>query len=122
MDDDSHKTETKTVHPNSLANLQPFKPGAEWKGNAGGRPKKPWLTDATEELLREKLSDPTERERWKEAQWAKMLKHGVVGAMFMDKAWERTEGKVTQPVDVNVNITLRERMKRAEERSKNRNR
>jgi len=97
-----------------------FMPGQS--GNPGGRPKRPWLTEATEEMLAEKLEDPKERKRWKDAQWEKMLKSGVVGAMFMDVAWERTEGKVTQPVDVNVNITLRERMKKAEERSKNHNR
>ena len=98
-----------------------IKPG-EVRNPLGINNKRPWLTEATEELLREKMTDPEERERWKEAQWAKMLKQGVVGAMFMDTAWERTEGKVTQPVDVNVNITLRERMKKAEERSKNHNR
>jgi hypothetical protein len=33
-------------HPNSLKNLQPpYKPGDEWTGNAGGRPKKRPLTD-----------------------------------------------------------------------------
>lgn len=44
----SHKTEneTKTPHPNSIANLKPFKAGSEWKGNAGGRPKKKPITSA----------------------------------------------------------------------------
>lgn len=118
---DSQKTEKKTMSAASLANLKPFKSGEEWTGNAGGRPKKGPLTEATEEMLAEKLSNPVERERWKNAQWEKMLKSGVVGAMFMDTAWERTEGKVTQPVDVNVNLTLRERMRKAEEKIKNHN-
>lgn len=75
-------------------------------GNPSGRPKKSWLTEATEEMLEEKLSDPEQRERWKNAQWEKMIKSGVVGAMFMEKAWERTEGKVAQPVRVSGDLTV----------------
>lgn len=81
-----------------------FMPGQS--GNPGGRPKRPWLTEVVEEMLEEKLSDPEQRERWKNAQWEKMLKHGVVGAMFMDTAWERTEGKVAQPVRVSGELTV----------------
>lgn len=57
-------------------------------------------------MLEEKLSDPAERKRWKDAQWEKMIKSGVVGAMFMEKAWERTEGKVSQPVQVSGELTV----------------
>src|SRR6185312_8700588 len=91
-----------------------IKPG-EVRNPRGINGKRPWLTEATEEMLQEKLGDPVERKRWKDAQWDKMLKSGVVGAMFLDTAWERTEGKVTQPVDVNgnLNVTLSEAIQKA---------
>ncbi len=91
-----------------------FLPGQS--GNPGGRPKRPYLTDATEEMLEEKLSDPVERKRWKDSQWEKMMKASVVGQMFMDSAWDRTEGKVTQPLNVEVSVTVSERIVKAKQR------
>jgi hypothetical protein len=47
----SHRTVMRTqTNPNSLANLKRFKPGAEWTGNAGGRPKRKPLTEALEAI------------------------------------------------------------------------
>lgn len=96
-----------------------FLPGQS--GNPGGRPKRSWLTEATEEMLEEKLSDPEQRKRWKDSQWEKMLKNGVVGQMYMDSAWERTEGKVSQPVRVSGGLTVslaEEVRQKAKERAK----
>jgi hypothetical protein len=44
------------TNSNRLANLRRFKPGAEWKGNAGGRPKRKLLTAA----LQITYADPEE--------------------------------------------------------------
>ena len=98
-----------------------FLPGKS--GNPGGRPRRKWLTEVTEELLDEKLQDPDFRAQYKEHLWNKLLAKGVVSAMTLDKVWERTEGKVSQPVEMNGNInisTISEKIAKARER-KNRN-
>jgi len=96
-----------------------IKPG-EVRNPRGINGKRPWLTEATEEMLEEKMSDPVERKRWKDAQWDKMLKSGVVGAMFTDTAWERTEGKVAQPVRVSgeLTVSLADEVRKARARSR----
>jgi hypothetical protein len=90
---------------------------------SNGIPKNKWLSDVTEEMLEEKLKDPKFREQYKDSLWKKLLAQGVVSAMTLDKIWERTEGKVTQTVDVNgtLNISISERMRKAKERKLNHN-
>ena len=88
-------------------------------GNPSGRPKRKWLTEVTEELLQEKLQDPVFRESYKESLWQKLLSNKMVSSMTLEKVWERTEGKVTQPVDVTGELTVRtlsEKMAKAKER------
>ena len=91
-------------------------------GNPGGRPRRKWMTDLAEELLEERLENsPEYRQQYKEMLWANMLSNKVVGAMTRDSVWERTEGKVSQPVDLNGNIsvlTISERMQKARKRKK----
>jgi hypothetical protein len=93
-----------------------FKPGQS--GNPSGRPKKKWLTEVVEELLEEKLQNEEFRAAYKEAMWQRLMSQRVVGAMTLDKVWERTEGKVTQPVEMNINLSLAERMEKARKRKK----
>lgn len=82
----------------------------KWKrgqsGNPSGRPKKKWLTEAYEEMLERKLSDPVERMAFIEAQWQKLNSKGVVSTMLLEKVLDRTEGKLTQPVDVSGEIDI----------------
>ena len=91
-----------------------FKPG----NPGGGRPKKTLLTDAFEQMLEEKLSDPKERARFIDAFWKKLLSKTVVSAMTLEKILERTEGKVSLPVQVtgDLTVSLAEEMRKAGER------
>lgn len=93
-----------------------FMPGQS--GNPGGRPKRSWLTEVTEELLEEMMSDPAQRAEYKQSLKQKLLAKGVVSAMTLDKVWERTEGKVAQPVRVSgeLTVSLAEELREGEER------
>ncbi len=88
-----------------------------YSGNPGGRPKRKWLTDVWDEMLEEKLTNPDDRVAYKEATWRKMMMGNVVSAMTTDRVVERTEGKLPTNVDItgNINVTLSERMAKAEE-------
>lgn len=96
-----------------------FMPGQS--GNPAGRPKKTLLTEVCEEMLAEKLEDPKMRKQLKDALWAKLLSGRVVGSMTLDTLWDRTEGKVAQPlkVDGEVKISLADAIKEARERAAN---
>lgn len=95
-----------------------FKPGQS--GNPGGRPKRKLLTDVTDELLEEKLSNPVTREQYKEALWRDLMSGKVVASMTRSEVWERTEGKVTQPVEIdgNLKVTLSQAIQKARQRVK----
>ncbi len=89
-----------------IQNLKPWRPGQS--GNPSGRPKKKWLSEVVEEVLEERLSDPAFRAAFKDMVWTKLLSNGVAGAMTLDRIWERTEGKVVQPVDVGVQMSIKQ--------------
>ena len=91
-----------------------FQPG----NKLGGRPKKTLLTDAFEQMLEEKLSDPKELRRFIEAHWEKLLSKTVVSSMTLEKILDRTEGKVSQPVQVSgdLKVSLAEELQKADER------
>ena len=94
-----------------------FMPGQS--GNPAGRPKKSHLTEVAEEMLEEKLGDEGFRKQFKEAMWRDLLSGKVMGAMTRDTLWERTEGKVAQPVRVSgeLSISLADEVRKARERA-----
>lgn len=89
-----------------------FKPGES--GNPSGRPKKKLVTEIYEELL----NDPIVRKSIKDACKKRLLSDRMVGGLELKEAAERVEGKVTQPVDIELNVSLADRMQRARERAK----
>jgi len=90
-----------------------FMPGQS--GNPSGRPKKKPITDLFEELM----ADPELVAGFKSAIVKSIMKGGMAGVMYMKEAADRLEGKVTQPMDVDMTMsTLSERMQKAAERIK----
>lgn len=89
-------------------------------GNPGGRPKNKPVTQILEELFNEENKEVIK------AQLMKLLtgKSAMAKVLLLDRAAERLEGKVSQPVEINgeLNVSISERMKRARERRKNHNR
>lgn len=84
-------------HPNSLKNLQPFKPGAEWEGNAEGRP----AGSSVIEHVRDKLRlDPAIADALAD-RLIEMAKENIPG---MRELLDRTDGKVKDKIDVNAKI------------------
>ena len=80
------------------ANLKPFQPGQS--GNPGGRPKGRSITS----ILREKLAEPAKGKRGKtkaEAIADVVIEQALAGdPRFLREILERTEGKVTQTIQV----------------------
>ena len=106
---------------NTPLNKKPLNPAFEaamWKpgesGNPGGRPKKKSITELYEKLL----AEPEFMEDL-EASIRKMILSGrMVGQLQLKEMAERVEGKVTQPLDIDMNLSLAERMTKARERVK----
>lgn len=92
---DPHKTAGKAV---GLANLKPFKSGAEWAGNAGGRPKKKPITDMYQQIM----SDPDKLKQFCESMFKRACEGDTVAAKDII---DRLEGKPLQTLDVNNTVT-----------------
>jgi hypothetical protein len=83
-------------------------------GNPGGRPKKRAITELYEKLLEdESFIEEVEKSI------RKMVTSGrMVGQLQLKEMTERTEGKVSQPVEGELTImSLAERMQKARERA-----
>ena len=99
------------------AKLTPQMEERKWKpgqsGNPSGRPKKKPVTEMLEKIFEE---HPEEIE----AQIIKVFKgkSGMAKVMLLNAAADRIEGKVSQPIEgsLELSLSLSERMKKARER------
>jgi hypothetical protein len=82
-----------------LANLRKWKPGQS--GNPGGRAKKKPITEIFEELL----DSEQDREKIKKQVRETMTQRGMAGVLLLKEAADRIEGKISQEIDINANIT-----------------
>ena len=88
-----------------------FMPGQS--GNPGGRPKKRVISDLYEEML----ADPEFVGEVRNSIRKMVLSGRMVGQLLLKEMTERTEGKVVQPVEADINVSsLAERMALAEKR------
>lgn len=109
---------------NTPENKPPLPPGFEaamWKpgqsGNPNGRPKKKPLSELYEKML----NDPQMIGSIESAIKQAISKGSMAMVLQLKEMGERTEGKVVQPVDgdlnINLNLSLSDRMEKARERS-----
>jgi len=73
-------------------------------GNPSGRPRKNHVTKMYERIL----ANPKKRMKLEEAVFNRMVSERMVGSLELRECADRTEGKVSQVVDMNVtgNVTL----------------
>jgi hypothetical protein len=100
----SQQGKLKGGHDPSIGAEYQFKPGES--GNPGGRPKVTDEDRVISRIYKKILSDPNNCERIEES-ILKMLTGGrMVAQLTLKEMAERTEGKVTQPVEVEGNISV----------------
>ena len=95
----------------NIANLKPYKPGAEWKGNPGGRPKGKSLTSQLLAELQKNIPDSPEFQKVvkslglkKNPNFLELVARALVvnmakgNAAAIREVCERTDGKVALPL------------------------
>lgn len=114
------KSERENTHRKTRSKLTPEMEANKWqKGqpspNPGGRPKKKPITALYEEIL----SDPAFIEKARKSVEAMVTSGRMVGQLQLKEMAERVEGKVSQSIEVNGELTLSlsERMQKARERA-----
>ena len=77
-----------------------FKPGQS--GNRSGRPKKAYVTKIYEKILR----NAKNRKEIEQAIFETLKSGHMAGVLLLREAAERTEGKVTQEIDLNTTLQV----------------
>lgn len=103
------RTKGETV-AGRIENLKPWPKGQS--GNPGGRPRRRPLTELYEELL----NDPELLSKVRTAVMEAVSKGQMAMVLQLKEMADRVEGKVTQPVEANVNGGLAERLETARRR------
>jgi hypothetical protein len=99
------------------AKLTPEMEAVKWKpgqsGNPGGRPKKKLITEMYEEIL----NDPEHIAAIKAAT-VKALRNGNMAMVLqLREMADRTEGKVTQPIEADITVNLADAIAEARKRA-----
>lgn len=93
-----------------MENLKPWPKGTS--GNPGGRPRRKLLTELYEELL----NDPEFLSKVRAAVTESVSKGQMAMVLQLKEMADRVEGKVSQPINANVNMGLSERLEAARRR------
>lgn len=104
-------TENSAKKRGNTANLKPFKPGQS--GNPGGRPKKKPITEMYERIL----SDPENVAAIEKATISALRKGNMAMVLQLREMADRTEGKVTQPIEADVTVNLADAIAEARKRA-----
>lgn len=99
-----------------------FKPGAEWKGNAKGRPRIKPLTDILQAMFKEKAKDGTSMAEHFVRQVLVLAMKG--DARLACAIWDRLDGKAPERIEISgvdggaieVNATIQQQAQRELER------
>lgn len=87
---------------NRAAHLEKYKFKPRQSGNPGGRPKKQYITKIYEDALR----NGSNRKEIKASVMDMLRSKRMVSVLLLREMAERTEGKVVQPVDMEVSGTI----------------
>jgi hypothetical protein len=92
-------------------NLRPWKPGQS--GNPSGRPKKKPITEMYERIL----NDPEIVQAIEDAVSKSLRKGNMAMVLQLKEMADRTEGKVTQPIEADISVNLADAIAEARKRA-----